>query len=275
MTTPIPPADEADWTLRMTEFAAEIWAGDDIVAQFVTRDDADWVIKQHNDWLAARTTHPPAQQAAGLAEARERVARLKNALANSRGCDLLLNITGSDQGARDLTLILAELDRLTRARDGERVQLETAARALTEAEITEWWGPRCDAFEPACFVCAAWARHDIMAAMSEEDERTRLHIERDRAALSTRPTPPDRGDKSAGRLEQPAASSGQSVSTPNEGAGAAVSPLTHRGDEGAFADALFDAYERNRCEGEDANNRQVMSLALKIAARSPSDAGGV
>jgi len=22
------------------------------------------------------------------------------------------------------------------------------------------WGPRCDEFEPACWVCNAWAKHD-------------------------------------------------------------------------------------------------------------------
>ena len=53
---------------------------------------------------------------------------------------------------------------------------------LTEAEIIEWWGPRCDAFEPCCCVCRAWARHDIMAAMLEEDQQTRLDIERDRVS---------------------------------------------------------------------------------------------
>lgn len=50
------------------------------------------------------------------------------------------------------------------------------AKHLTETEITDWWGPRCNVFEPGCCVCRAWVRHDIIAAMAEEDEGTRREI---------------------------------------------------------------------------------------------------
>lgn len=30
--------------------------------------------------------------------------------------------------------------------------------------ITEWWGPRCEDFEPECFCCKAWLAYDQQAA---------------------------------------------------------------------------------------------------------------
>lgn len=71
---------------------------------------------------------PPAQQAAGLAEARE---RLTGRLIDAYGPLPAVALVEVEAG--ELRAIFAELDRLTRARDGERAQLETAARALQEA----------------------------------------------------------------------------------------------------------------------------------------------
>lgn len=53
-------------------------------------------------------------------------------------------------------------------------------KQLTEAEITEWWGERCPDFEPGCATCRAWARHDMIAVILDEDEVTRAEMERDR-----------------------------------------------------------------------------------------------
>lgn len=42
-----------------------------------------------------------------------------------------------------------------------------ALAPLTVAEITEFWGERCDDFEPECTVCRMWREHDFVVQLTE------------------------------------------------------------------------------------------------------------
>jgi hypothetical protein len=105
MTPTIPPADEAEF---------EAWAsdGDPNSEPLMTKDGMMSIERAaRNGFFAGlavgrRTTHPPAQQAAGLAEARERLAH------GVEDSGVAMRVS-----SRDMGIVLAELDRLTRAPD--------------------------------------------------------------------------------------------------------------------------------------------------------------
>jgi hypothetical protein len=39
-----------------------------------------------------------------------------------------------------------------------------------EAEVTEYWGPRCPDYEPECPCCKAWAHFDKTGEVLKVDE---------------------------------------------------------------------------------------------------------
>ncbi len=43
-----------------------------------------------------------------------------------------------------------------------------------QKEITEeWFGPRCEQYEPACYACKAWARTDLLIDLIDDQYHAR------------------------------------------------------------------------------------------------------
>ncbi len=49
---------------------------------------------------------------------------------------------------------------------------------LSEKELLDYYGKRCDEQQPGCPVCKAWNRHDFIQHLKWEDANTRLDIGR-------------------------------------------------------------------------------------------------